>query len=241
MSRRYHILIKRPFLIILAYLCFSAAFYCMTLLAVFREAPFFLCLHRAHRSHWLYVADGTLGYRWIEPRVSYTPAWASTSEDTWHYYPLDQAITNHRNFLFFGYAHQRSTYRGESGRCWISPVLLAVAFGIAGARFAFARAIAAPLKPIPLRDPTSMDPNSTAPVPILAYSSGNKTRIAHSTGIRTFSVSAVTFFIGIIAYFLYRSTQTLGGIFDWIAPIVVAAGGAIFFFLIAVGGIKRRV
>jgi len=234
---RYHPLIKRRFFILLAYLCFLATFLSFTLLAASGESPVAFPLYRGHRSHWLYAAHGTLGYRRIEPNVPGTPAWTSTSDDTWYYYPLDKAVTIDRHFLGFGYAHQSSSMRGESGRCWINLILLALLFVITAARLAFGPATATPLQTIPVNVPSSNDPDAT--VPILAYSSGRKQRIPHPIGIRIFSASIATFLAGVIGYFLIRST--LAGRFIWIPAIVVCAGGLTFFSLIAIGRLTKRV
>jgi hypothetical protein len=238
---RYDFPIKRRFFIFLAYLCFVAAFLGFTLLLASAQSPVVFALDRGQRSHWLYASQGTVGYRWINPRAAGTPAWTSTSEDTWYYYPLENAVTKDHHFLGFGYAHQSSPYRGESGRCWINLILLTVLVGAGGARLAFGPASAAPLETIQVAVPSSHDPETVAIAPILAYSSGSKTPIPHSIGIRIFSAATATFFAGLIVYFLYRSTQTLGGVLDWIAAIVVAAGGATLFFLITIGVYKRRV
>ncbi len=207
------------------------------------DSPLVIGLDRGQRSDWLYIAQGSLGYRWIKPKVPKTPvkSFVSEHDDAWAFYPPDGFIKTDHHFLGFGYAHQSST-RGESSRWYLNLVILLFALFLATLKVAFGGATAPPVDPIP--QPASSSPNSENPatpivLPYRPFSA--KDRIPHRIGIRILAAAVATFFGGLALYLPLLRQHTLGGVCDWIGGTLVGAAGALFFFLIAIGRFAKRI
>jgi hypothetical protein len=207
------------------------------------NSPLVLGLDRGERSDWLYIANGSLGYRWIKPKFPRTvlQSWVSDHDDAWAFYPPDGFLKTDHHLLGFGYAHQSST-RGESSRWYLNLPILVLAIFLITLKIAFGRATAPPIAPFPEATAPSANVENPATRVVLPYRPFTaKDRIPHPIGIRILAAATATFFAGLALYLPLLRQHTLGGVCDWIGGTLIGGAGAIYFFLIAIGRFTKRI
>jgi hypothetical protein len=199
---------------------------------------------RGHRSDWLFLDKGRIGYSFNKPprptTVTQRFILGPGPDDPWRDAPLRTYSSTSHGFLGFRYEYRRSTL-GDWKSSWLPIWLLVLITGCLAFRryrhrLPFFRAdVSSPALA------TQNAPNSQSPPPALLtyaapvrYAPGETRPVRIASGIASFA------FAGLIAYFWWRSRSTLGGIGDWILPMFISIAAAITFLLMALGKIGRH-